>query len=90
MLDVIYLIFSSLQFSPSVMSDSLRPMDCSVPGLPVHRQLLEFTQTHIHRVGDAIQPSHLLSSPSPSALNLSQHQMSQLGQEEVLKSCYKY
>ena len=50
------------------------PMDCSMPGLPVHNQLLEFTQTHDHGVGDAIQPSHPLSSPSPPALNLSQHQ----------------
>ena len=47
--------------------------DCSMPGLPVHHQLPEFTQTHVHWVGDAIQPSHPLSSPSP-ALNLSQHQ----------------
>ena len=47
------------------------PMDCSTPGLSVHHQLLEFTQTHVHRVRDAIQPSHPLSSP---ALNLSQHQ----------------
>ena len=43
------------------------PMDCSTPGLPVHYQLLEFTQTHVHWVGDAIQPSHPLSSPSPPA-----------------------
>ena len=50
------------------------PMDCSTPGFPVHHQLPEFTQTHVHRVGDAIQPSHLLSSPSPPAFNLSQHQ----------------
>ena len=50
------------------------PMDCSTPGLPVHHQLLEFTQTHVHCVGDAIQPSHPLSSPFPPALNLSQHQ----------------
>ena len=50
------------------------PMNHSTPGLPVHHQLLEFTQTHIHRVGDAIQPSHPLSSSSPSALNPSQHQ----------------
>ena len=50
------------------------PMDCSTPGLPVHHQLLESTQTHVHEVGDAIQPSHPLSSPSPPALNLSQHQ----------------
>ena len=50
------------------------PMDCSTPGLPVHRQLLELAQTHVHWVGKAIQPSHPLSSPSPPALNLSQHQ----------------
>ena len=50
------------------------PMNRSTPGLPVDRQLLEFTQTHAHRVGDAIQPSHPLSSPSPPAFNLSQHQ----------------
>ena len=50
------------------------PMDCSTPGLPVHHQLPEFIQTHVHWVVDAIQPSHPLSSPSPSALNLSQHQ----------------
>ena len=49
-------------------------MNRSTPGLPVHHQLPEFTQTHVHRVGDAIQPSHPLSSPSPPALNLSQHQ----------------
>ena len=49
-------------------------MNCSTPGLPVHHQLLEFTQTHVHLVGDAIQPSHPLSSPSPPAFNLSQHQ----------------
>ena len=50
------------------------PMNCSTPGLPVHHQLPEFTQTHIHRVGDAIQPSHPLSPPSPPAPNPSQHQ----------------
>ena len=49
-------------------------MDCSMRGLPVHHQLPEFTQTHGHWVGDAIQPFHPLSSPSPPALNLSQHQ----------------
>ena len=49
-------------------------MNCSTPGLPVHHQLPEFTQTHVHRVGDAIQPSHPLSSPSPPAPNLSQYQ----------------
>ena len=50
------------------------PMDCSMPGFPVHRQLSEFTQIHVHRVSDAIQPSHPLPSPSPPAFNLSQHQ----------------
>ena len=50
------------------------PMNRSTPGLPVHHQLPEFTQTHVHRVGDAIQPSHGLSSPSPPAPNPSQHQ----------------
>ena len=49
------------------------PMDCSMPGLPVHHQLPELAQTHVHRVGYAIQPSHPLSSPS-TAFNLSQHQ----------------
>ena len=50
------------------------PMNRSTPGLPVHHQLLEFTQIHVHRVGDAIQPSHPLSSPSPPAPNPSQRQ----------------
>ena len=50
------------------------PIDCSMPGLPVHYQLLELTQTHVHWVGDAIQPSHLLSSPSPPTFNLFQYQ----------------
>ena len=50
------------------------PMNHSTPGLPVHHQLPESTQTHVHWIGDAIQPSHPLSSPSPPALNLSQHQ----------------
>ena len=50
------------------------PMNCSTPGLSVHHQLPEFTQTHVHQVSDAIQPSHLLSSPSPLAPNPSQHQ----------------
>ena len=49
------------------------PMDWSTPGSPVHQRLLELTQTHVHQVSDAIQPSHLLSSPSPPAFNLSQH-----------------
>ena len=63
--------FSSVsQSCPTVCN----PMDCSTPGLPVHHQLWEFTQTHVHWVGDAIQSSHPLSWPSPPAFNLSQHQ----------------
>ena len=60
-------IFSSVQFSSVAQSRPTLydPMDCSTPGLPVHHQLLELTQTHVHRVSDAIQPSHHLSSPSP-------------------------
>ena len=50
------------------------PMDCSTPGFPVHHQLPELAQTYVHRVSDAIQPSHPLSSPSPPTFNLSQHQ----------------
>ena len=65
--------FNSHQFSRSVMSDSLDPMGCSTPGHPFHHQLPEFPQTQIHWVGDAIQPCHPLSSPSPPALNISQH-----------------
>ena len=67
---------SSVQFS-SVAQSCLTlcdPMNRSTPGLPVHHQLLEFTQTHVHRVSDAIHPSHPLSSPSPPAPNPSQHQ----------------
>ena len=66
----------SVQFS-SVTQSCLplgHPMDCSTPGFSVHHQLPEPAQTHVHRVGDAIQPSHPLSSPSPPAFNLSQHQ----------------
>ena len=65
--------FSSVQ-SLSRVQLFVTPMNCSTPGLPVHYQLPEFTQTHVHRVSDAIQPSHPLSSPSPSAPNPSQHQ----------------
>ena len=50
------------------------PKDCSMPGFPVHHQLLELTQTHVHWVGDATQPSHPLSSPLPPAFSLSQYQ----------------
>ena len=67
---------SSVQFSSVTQScpTLCNPMNCSTPGLPVHHQLPEFTQTHVLRVGDAIQPSHPLSSPSPPAPNPSQHQ----------------
>ena len=63
--------FSSVAQSCPTFCD---PMDCSTPGFPVHYQLLEPTQTHVHRVSDVIQPSHPLPSPSPPALDLSQHQ----------------
>ena len=63
--------FSLVAQSHPILYD---PMDCSMPGLPVHHQLPESTQTHIHWVSDVIQPSHPLSSPSPPALNLSQDQ----------------
>ena len=64
-------LFSSVAQACPTLCD---PMNWSMPSLPVHHQLLEFTQTHVHRVGDAIQPSHPLSSPSPPAPNPSQHQ----------------
>ena len=73
--------FSSVQFRCSVVYNSLWPHDCSMPGLLVHHQLLEFTQTHVRRVSDAIQPSHPLSSTCPPVPNSTQHQslpMSQL------------
>ena len=68
--------FSSVQFSSVAQScpTLCDPMNRSTPGLPVHHQLLEFTETQDHRVSDAIQPSHPLSSPSPPAPNPSQHQ----------------
>ena len=65
--------FNLVQFSHSVMSDSLQSHEPSMPGLPVHHQLLEFTQTHVHCVRDAIQPPNPLSSLSPPALNISHH-----------------
>ena len=64
---------SSVQLSRSSCPTPCDPMNHRTPGLPVHHQLRQFTQTHVHPVGDAVQPSHPLSSPSP-ALNLSQHQ----------------
>ena len=68
--------FSLVQFSSVDQScpTLCNPMNCSMPGLPVHHHLPEFTQTHVHRVSDAIQPSHPLSSPFPPAANPSQHQ----------------
>ena len=70
--------FSSVQsLSPTLCN----PMDCSTPGFPVHHQLLEFTQTHVLWVGDAIQLSHLLSSPYPPTFNLFQHQHQGLSNE---------
>ena len=89
MYDIIYkicdkrlLYLLSYQFERSVQFSSVTqscrtlcdPINRSMPGLPVHHQLLKFTQTHAHRFGDAIQPSHPLSSPSPPAPNPSQHQ----------------
>ena len=63
--------FSSIAESYPTLFD---PMDCSTPGFPFHHQLPELAETHVHIVGDAIYPSHPLSSPSPPAFNLSQHQ----------------
>ena len=67
------LVSSVSQFIHLVTSNSLLSMDFSTPGFPVHHQLLELTQTHVHQVSDAIQPSHPLLSPSPLTFNLSQH-----------------
>ena len=87
----------ALRFSPYLQFSSVAQscptfcslMNCSTPGLPVHHQLPEFTQTHVYRVGDAIQPSHPLSSPPPPAPNPSQHQG--LFQESALHlTCPKY
>ena len=70
------MLFSSIQFiSVTQLCLTLcNPMDCSTPGFPVHHQFSELAQTHVHQVGDAIQPSHPLSSPSLPAFNLAQHQ----------------
>ena len=70
----LFINWLSVQFSHSVVSDFCDPMDYSTPGFPVHHQLPELAQTQVHRVGNAIQPSHPLLSPSPPAFNLSQHQ----------------
>ena len=68
---IILVQFSSLVQLCLTLCD---PTDCIMAGFPVHHQLPELAQTHVHQVGDAIQPSHPLSSPSPPASNLSQHQ----------------
>ena len=71
----VYVLFSLVQFIHSVAPNSLQSLGLhSTPGFPVHHQFLEPTQNYVHWVGDAIQPFHPLSSPSPPALNLSQHQ----------------
>ena len=69
-----FIYFSSVSSVAQSCPTLCNPMNCSTLGLPVHHQLLEFTQTHVHRVGDAIQPSHPLSPPSPPAPNPSQYQ----------------
>ena len=69
--NIITVQFSSVAQTCLTLCD---PMDCSTPGFPVHHQLLKLTQTHVHWVSDAIQLSYPLSSPSPPAFNLSQHQ----------------
>ena len=66
-----FYLFSSVAQSCPIICN---PTDCSTPGFPVHHELLDLAQTHVHRVGDTIQLSHLLSSPSPPALSHSQHQ----------------
>ena len=68
------ILLTSVQFSSVAQPTLCDPMDWSMPGFPVHHQLLELAQTHVHRVSDAIQPSHPLSSPSPPAFSLSQCQ----------------
>ena len=69
-------VISVIQSCPTLCD----PMDCSTPGFPVHHRLPKRTQTHVHQVGDAIQSSHPLLSPSPPTFNLSQHQFSSVSQ----------
>ena len=73
---LIYYFSRAYQFSSvaQLCLSICNPVNCSTPGLPVHHQFPEFTQTHVHRIGDAIQPSHPLSSPSPPAPNPCHHQ----------------
>ena len=83
--DLVFIVFNSITITPSGLLYQFSsvtkscptlcdPMDYRTPGFPVHHQFLEFTQTHVHWVGDVIQPSHPLSSPSPPIFNHSQHQ----------------
>ena len=80
---LIILEFSSVTQLYPILCD---PMNCSTPGLPVHHQLLEFTQIHVHWVGDAMQPSHPLLAPSPPAFNLSQHQGLEIQMSQIFAS----
>ena len=68
---LLHSVFSSVAQLYPILCD---PMDCSMPGFPLHYQLPDIAQTHAHQVSDSIQPSHLLSSPSPPSCNLSQYQ----------------
>ena len=77
---ILICVMNNNQVSSVTQSWLCDPMDCSMPGFPVHHQLLEFTQTHVLGVGDAIQSSHPLSFPSPSAFNLSHLQSFQMSQ----------
>ena len=72
--DLRFNLLSSVSSVSQLCPTLCNPMNCSMPGLPVHNHLPEFTQTHVHRVSDAIQPSHPLSSPFPPVSNPSQHQ----------------
>ena len=71
---IIFMLVTSVQSVTQSCLTLCDSMDCSMPGFPVHHQLPELAQTHVHRVSDAIQPSHPLLSPSPPTFNLSQHQ----------------
>jgi len=73
-MDIGWILSYLLLYGRSVVSNSLWPQEYSTPGFPVLHYFLEFAQTHVHCINDAIQPSHPVSSPSPPALNLSQHQ----------------
>ena len=73
-MDYLFIYLGSVSSVAQLCPTLCDPMDCSAPGFPVHHQLPEFTQTHVHWVGDAIQPSHPLSSPCPPTFNLFHHQ----------------